>query len=1094
MNPTSPKPCLLRALSLLFGFLTLCTKLSAQINLNQGLVAYYPFTGNANDMSGNNNNPSFNNATLTTDKNGVPNNAYYFNGSSSYMRIPNSSLLNPQKISMCALVKPMGFYQGPCHGNAIVNKSNTDNYLPSMYRLRFDDNLFTHGGNCSNPVPDIAHENFYGDFGGNGAINIAYTPYVQLNNWYCLVFTYDGNTSKFYVNGTLIQSLTSNYVYQDDGSDLFFGRMNDNLFPYWFNGVIDEIRIYNRALNASEVNALCGDMSCPSLTGTLVGSNVCAGTQGTLTFNASNGVAPYTLTYSDGTTTYTAPNVQSGVAFTVANGPVGATTYSLLSIEDASSCAATPVSGISAVINVTNCSLCTGSLGDPVVNITFGSGNNPGPTLPASVPGATTTLSYIAVNGNPANPTPVDGQYTITNNTPFNNAWWAGFPDHTPNDANGYMALYNASEQPGEFYKQSIDNLCPGTTYEFAAWIANCVNPAQLNGVLPNITFRIEKTDGTLISSYNSGGVSESSVFTWKKYGFYFTLPPGIGSVVLKLVNNSPGGTAQPGNDFAIDDITFRPCGPNSAASFSPSSSVDSMQFCEGSVFNLYGSVSFGYAAPNFLWQVSSDSGRTWIDIVSSNNLTPLLIVPITGITKTYLYRMLTADGVNINSINCRISSNLVKVIANPLPQGGITGDTICIGSPASLLLNATSGTSPFVVSYSDGTNNFVKSNVQSAIAFTVQNTPSVNTTYQLLSLTDKNGCSRSAGFNPSTAAVQVNSKSLAADSIQSNQQAFCPGTNILLTVKGGTLGTSAAWKWYESSCGGTSINSGTTLSIAPSATTAYYVRGEGLCNVTSCVNVSLNVFPKPDIVFDPVPDVCEDAPAFQVMEAKEVSGLQGTGSFTGSGISTSGMFSPTNAGTGSHIIAYSFVSTYGCTDTKSRTLVVNPIPKAEAGNDILACPGMDAQLKAEGGVSYVWTPTTGLNNPTAPDPIVNITTPTMYFVKVTDAKGCSAIDSMNVYLSTNGKESFKMPNAFTPNNDGKNDCFGIHKWGNVTIREFSVFNRWGQKIFSTTNSTDCWDGTFKGTKVDAGGYVYMIDAVTGCGEIFLKGVVMLIR
>lgn len=67
----------------------------AQVRLDSGLVAYYPFSGDANDASGNGNNAVFNTATLTTDKSGNPNKAYLFNGSSSYIQIPNSQSLNP---------------------------------------------------------------------------------------------------------------------------------------------------------------------------------------------------------------------------------------------------------------------------------------------------------------------------------------------------------------------------------------------------------------------------------------------------------------------------------------------------------------------------------------------------------------------------------------------------------------------------------------------------------------------------------------------------------------------------------------------------------------------------------------------------------------------------------------------------------------------------------------------------------------------------------------------------------------------------------------------------------------------------------------
>ena len=75
-------------------FLFSCSCIYSQVNLSAGLVAYYPFNGNANDESGNNNNPVFNNATLTADRFGNPNSAYHFNGINTYMMIPNQPGIN----------------------------------------------------------------------------------------------------------------------------------------------------------------------------------------------------------------------------------------------------------------------------------------------------------------------------------------------------------------------------------------------------------------------------------------------------------------------------------------------------------------------------------------------------------------------------------------------------------------------------------------------------------------------------------------------------------------------------------------------------------------------------------------------------------------------------------------------------------------------------------------------------------------------------------------------------------------------------------------------------------------------------------------
>ena len=74
-------------LRILFLLLFLNYSASAQTNLSLGLAAYYPFNGNTNDESGNNNNPVFNNATLTADRFGSVNSAYHFNGKNNWLFI-----------------------------------------------------------------------------------------------------------------------------------------------------------------------------------------------------------------------------------------------------------------------------------------------------------------------------------------------------------------------------------------------------------------------------------------------------------------------------------------------------------------------------------------------------------------------------------------------------------------------------------------------------------------------------------------------------------------------------------------------------------------------------------------------------------------------------------------------------------------------------------------------------------------------------------------------------------------------------------------------------------------------------------------------
>ena len=107
---------------------------------------------------------------------------------------------------------------------------------------------------------------------------------------------------------------------------------------------------------------------------------------------------------------------------------------------------------------------CKGSLGDPVVNVTFGAGTG-FVQIPTAASGATTTYSYVA------NQCPSDGSYSVNstlNANCFGGSWHNSIEDHTPGDVDGRMAIFNASITPGIFYTQTISGLCGNTTYEFA--------------------------------------------------------------------------------------------------------------------------------------------------------------------------------------------------------------------------------------------------------------------------------------------------------------------------------------------------------------------------------------------------------------------------------------------------------------------------------------------------------------------------------------------------------------------------------------------------------------------------------------------------
>lgn len=226
-------------------------------SLKKGLVAYYNFNnGTLNDSSGKGNHIIFNNAVKTTDRFGNANNAYLFNGTSSYMQVANSTSLNPaQEITIAAIVKPIAWNTAACLGNQILGKNDGSDYNNGVYWLRF-----AHESMDCQTTSDIESQLFfsvYGDNNSNSASGAKATQHrITKNQWYKVVYTCKAGKSSLYVNGELVGELNKPSSFTANNSDLYIGKANSSQFPYWFNGVIDEVRIYERALCAEEVELL----------------------------------------------------------------------------------------------------------------------------------------------------------------------------------------------------------------------------------------------------------------------------------------------------------------------------------------------------------------------------------------------------------------------------------------------------------------------------------------------------------------------------------------------------------------------------------------------------------------------------------------------------------------------------------------------------------------------------------------------------------------------------------------------------------------------------------------------------------------------
>jgi hypothetical protein len=214
--------------------------LSAQVNLSSSLTACYAFSGNANDAI-NALNGTVYSSTQVADRNSIPNSAYQFSGvASDYIVLPNNPLLkSTSAVSGSCWVKINNFLSDD---HIIFTKNNSASSFAAYSLITYNTN-------------GIYKFRTYKENGTTNYAESLTTPVI--NTWYHVVFTIDNVSLKIYVNGVLENTAAStmNFDYQADKA-VILGGTNESNYNTPFNGAIDNLRFYNRVLNAQEVMAL----------------------------------------------------------------------------------------------------------------------------------------------------------------------------------------------------------------------------------------------------------------------------------------------------------------------------------------------------------------------------------------------------------------------------------------------------------------------------------------------------------------------------------------------------------------------------------------------------------------------------------------------------------------------------------------------------------------------------------------------------------------------------------------------------------------------------------------------------------------------
>lgn len=486
---------------------------------------------------------------------------------------------------------------------------------------------------------------------------------------------------------------------------------------------------------------------------------------------------------------------------------------------------------------------CTGSLGAPIINETFGHGSN-ATDMGDALPDGYTSMTFIKDACVGSGPDLPNGQYAILSSmgSSCKGGTWQSIPQDNTGDPHGYMMVINASATPSTFYTQRVDvsKLCTGAKYYFGAFVANILRdlPQTQGYAEPNLTFSIEDLNGKdLVPPVNTGYIkAESGPLKWIPVGVLFTAPTT--DFYIRIKNNSPGSL---GNDLALDDITVSPCGPLIKTGFDFIGNVTTKNACASGTLN-YTLVSDqdAYSNPVYQWQYRTTTYDDWQNVTSTDATNLILHVNLPyAAAAAYQYRVgVLPDG--SMSPNCRVYSDPLTIDVFPNPVSTLSTTTSgCVGYPL-MLSSGVSTVYPTDLSISGPTDfEWTGPNGYSATGdnpiVTLNADASYNGVYTVK--ITKNGC---PSFSNTTVTV---TPPATITSTSTNSVDVCEGGVTQLSVDAKNATT---YKWVPTT--GLDHDDIANPIASPAVTTTYEVTvSNGGCpDVVPYADITVNVLKKP--------------------------------------------------------------------------------------------------------------------------------------------------------------------------------------------------------------------------------------------------------
>ncbi|MCJ8163928.1 gliding motility-associated C-terminal domain-containing protein [Pontibacter sp. E15-1] len=525
---------------------------------------------------------------------------------------------------------------------------------------------------------------------------------------------------------------------------------------------------------------------------------------------------------------------------------------------------------------------------------------------------------------------------------------------------------------------------------------------------------------------------------------------------------------------IAVDPV------PASANTISPAQEI-----CEGDTpAPLIGSRPTGGAGGpyTYLWEISTEGPAAGFVAAPGANNTENYTFPAGALNQpeTWVRRAVTSGG-------CTAYSEPIKITVFPAIANNTIGNDqeVCTGTaPVALTGSApTGGNGTYTYLWESSTAGPDRGFAAAAGTNTGQSyTPGniAQTTFYRRVVT-------AGDCTPNTSEVvtiEVN-EGIQNNSITADQPAVC-ASQTTVTFRGSTPtgGTGTYTYLWESSTSGPTAGfnpaAGTNDGInytSPTLTQNTWFRrvvsSEGCSRASEAIEITVNPLPENPVLATRDARACPDGSA--TLEVTNANGntiewytapTGGAPIFVGPIFTTPSLQQTTTY----YAQAVNANTCMSAARTEVTVTIVEPV--ADAGEDVTIIQGRTAELRATGGVTYLWEPAEGLNNPTLARPIASPQETTTYTVTVTTAEGCTATDEVTVTVIP----AITVPNAFTPNRDQVNETWEIENHENYPEMRVEVFNRWGNRIFSSSAGYNVpWDGTYNGEVLPVATYYYII-------------------